>query len=91
MGRGLACCLNVNHVLGAYPRDSIKEMWHGAKARELREAIQSDDLSKGCGACAHQLLSRNFSGVVNQFDGLAEQAQPHREQSESDVAMPREL
>ena len=67
-GNGLACCYNTSHVLGTYPQHSIRDMWFGAKAQELREAIRQNDLSGGCSGCAHQLTSRNFSGQMSVFD-----------------------
>ncbi|MEZ5182469.1 MAG: radical SAM protein [Acidimicrobiales bacterium] len=49
-----ACCQNTGHLLGDLRHQSLREVWEGAPARELREALARDDLSKGCEFCAWQ-------------------------------------
>lgn len=62
LGVVTACCFNRTHVLGVYPRDSIQEIWEGAAALELREALARGDLSKGCEKCLQQIVARDFGG-----------------------------
>jgi len=71
-GDAAVCALNAVHILGTYPRDSIRDMWLGARAAELREAMRSNDLSLGCAWCAHELMSRNFTGAKSTFDRYAD-------------------
>jgi MoaA/NifB/PqqE/SkfB family radical SAM enzyme len=61
-GNMTACCYNRKHVLGSYPKTSIKEAWEGEKLNELREYIKANDLSGGCSACGDVLNSGNFNG-----------------------------
>lgn len=62
-GRVMACCANKLHVLGEFPAQSIEEIWRGAKANELREAIAQGDFSKGCKVCHVLLENGNPSGA----------------------------
>jgi len=61
-GNMTACCYNRKHVLGSYPRQSIRDAWNGEKVNELREYIKSYDLGGGCSACADILNSGNYNG-----------------------------
>ena len=68
-GKLFACCLNRVHTLGTYPQQSIKDIWSGTKANELRAAIKENDLSKGCQICGHLLAAGNFEGIaIKNFD-----------------------
>lgn len=60
-GSATACCYNRSHILGTYPKDTIREMWFGEKADELRAYILNNDLGGGCQLCLKQLYSHNFS------------------------------
>ncbi len=40
-GNANACCYNRSHVLGTFPAQTIKEIWFGKKADELRNFISS--------------------------------------------------
>jgi MoaA/NifB/PqqE/SkfB family radical SAM enzyme len=53
-GVARACCQNTGHPLGDITTSTLREIWHGAGARELRHALARDDLSKGCEFCAWQ-------------------------------------
>lgn len=90
-GQGLACCFNTNHVLGTYPRETVSDMWYGQPANALREAIRHHDFSAGCQGCAHQLASRNFSGIMRVFDHLADASADGGEAARADVQPPRSL
>jgi MoaA/NifB/PqqE/SkfB family radical SAM enzyme len=60
-GDGNACCYNRTHILGTFPEHTIREMWFGEKANELRGYILNNDLGGGCHICQKQLQSHNFS------------------------------
>jgi len=62
LGVVTACCFNRTQVLGTYPKNSLREIWEGSAATELREALAQGDLSRGCDKCLQQLLARDFGG-----------------------------
>jgi radical SAM protein with 4Fe4S-binding SPASM domain len=65
------CCHNSGYALGKYPEQSIREMWNGEKAMELRRAMRRYDLSKGCNTCDMDMRPGMFSEVrALQFDRL---------------------
>lgn len=68
-GRAVACCYNRTHLLGEYPKNTIKEIWFGEEADKLREYIKHDDLSLGCTGCKQHLVAGNFDAVkAKQYD-----------------------
>ncbi len=68
-GKVVSCCYNRTHILGEYPKQSIKEIWLGEQAEKLRDYIKHNDLSLGCSGCAQQLLAGNFDAVkAKQYD-----------------------
>ncbi len=62
LGVVTACCFNRKQVLGVYPKNSIREIWEGPAATELREALARRDLSKGCEKCLQQFQARDYGG-----------------------------
>jgi radical SAM protein with 4Fe4S-binding SPASM domain len=50
-GNVRACCMNDAHRLGNITEQSLWEIWSGARAEALREAVAADDLSLGCQFC----------------------------------------
>ena len=58
-----ACCFNRQQVLGVYPENSVDEIWNGEPIRELREALDNNDLSLGCQKCEQQLEARDYGGA----------------------------
>ncbi len=62
-GKVFACCENREHLLGAYPSNSIAEIWKGESAAQLRKFIDEKNLWHGCKGCDFDLKSRNFGGV----------------------------
>ena len=66
-GNANACCYNRSHVLGAFPAQTIKEIWFGEKADELRRYIRNNNLEGGCQMCHQQLLSHNFANLKAKF------------------------
>ncbi len=61
-GKVVACCYNREHILGTYPEKSIKEIWEGNKANELRDHLKAYNFSLGCTGCLEQLVVGNFDG-----------------------------
>jgi MoaA/NifB/PqqE/SkfB family radical SAM enzyme len=62
-GNVRACCYNTKHVLGQWPRQSIKQIWSGVKANELRSYVLDNNLGGGCVECGKMLKSGNYQGV----------------------------
>jgi MoaA/NifB/PqqE/SkfB family radical SAM enzyme len=58
-----ACCFNRQQVLGVYPENSVSEIWNGEPIRELREALENNDLSLGCQKCEQQIEARDYGGA----------------------------
>jgi MoaA/NifB/PqqE/SkfB family radical SAM enzyme len=68
-GNVVACCYNRNYILGQYPAMSIKEIWTGKNAQQLREYIKNNDLTLGCQYCEALLKAKNFDAVKSkQYD-----------------------
>lgn len=68
-GRLLVCCYNRNYVLGVYPEQSIKEIWFGESADNLRKSLTEYDFSNGCKGCLAQLIGKNFDATkAMQYD-----------------------
>lgn len=53
-GQARACCQNTAHLLGQANRATLREIWDGAPAEELRAALGRGDLGLGCEFCAWQ-------------------------------------
>lgn len=66
-----ACCWNALHPLGNVADASLREIWFGDRADELRRAVASNDYSLGCHACA-QTAARGHDALVfaRTFDHL---------------------
>lgn len=62
-GNVRACCYNTTHILGTWPRQTIKEIWLGIKADELRQYIHQHNLGGGCIECGNMLVAGNYQGV----------------------------
>ena len=78
-GKATACCYNRKHVLGTYPQDTVKQMWYGAQANDLRNYIRDNNLEEGCRMCKLQLESANYAGfkakLYDQYaSGISHQA-----------------
>jgi MoaA/NifB/PqqE/SkfB family radical SAM enzyme len=70
-GKVIACCYNRNHVFGIYPEKSIKEIWFGSAAEQLREYISHNDLTLGCAGCQEQIVAGNIDATkAKQYDEL---------------------
>lgn len=62
-GNVRACCYNFTHILGKWPDKTIKEIWHGNKADELRKYVRENELGGGCVECGNMITSGNHHGV----------------------------
>jgi len=71
-GGVIACCYNRTYKLGFYPDKSIKEIWEGEQAVNLRKYIAENNLDHGCSGCKAQILAGDKSGnkaKSKQYDG----------------------
>ena len=64
-GEVISCCYNRKYVLGTFPSDTLKEIWHGSKLKKLRKAIEMNDLSLGCSACMDQFDDENYDAILS--------------------------
>jgi len=80
-GRAAACCYSRSHVLGEYPRDSLKEMWSGAAAEQLRGYMRQDNLQGGCSMCRRQIESGNLAGCKARIYDQYAQEKPEKANS----------
>jgi MoaA/NifB/PqqE/SkfB family radical SAM enzyme len=62
-GNGRACCYNTMHILGKWPEQTIKQIWEGQKANELRGYIRKKDFGGGCIECGRMIEAGNYQGV----------------------------
>lgn len=70
-GNTSVCCFNKMHVIGTYPAQSIREIWFGAKADEIRQSLSKSDFSLGCQSCHELITAENYSGLpAKNFDPL---------------------
>ena len=70
-GNTSVCCYNKMHVIGTYPSQSIREIWFGAKADEIRQSLSKKDFSLGCQGCHELITAENYSGLpAKNFDPL---------------------
>ncbi len=70
-GNTSVCCYNKMHVIGTYPSQSIREIWFGAKADEIRQSLSKNDFSLGCQGCHELITAENYSGLpAKNFDPL---------------------
>ena len=71
-GRVFSCCFNKSHLLGTYPQDRIRDIWHGSAVALQRQALRTGDFSLGCAACLDGVKARNLDAVVlRQYDRFA--------------------
>lgn len=62
-GNVRACCYNTTHTLGTWPYQTLRDMWQGAAANQLRAYIADNDLGGGCAECGLMIASGNYQGV----------------------------
>lgn len=54
-GFARACCMNDYQLLGNITERTLREIWMGPEAEELRRAMERDDLTVGCHFCKWQV------------------------------------
>lgn len=70
-GNTSVCCFNKVHVIGKYPEQSLKEIWFGQKADDIRQSLTKNDFSMGCQGCHELITAENYSGLpAKNFDPL---------------------
>ncbi len=62
-GEVYVCSYNRDVQLGHYPENSISEIWQGEQAQKLRQHMQHNDLSQGCGHCKFFFDKGKFSNL----------------------------
>jgi len=62
-GNVRACCYNTQHILGQWPQQTIKQIWQGESANQLRGYIKQNNLGGGCTECGKMLQAGNYYGV----------------------------
>jgi sulfatase maturation enzyme AslB (radical SAM superfamily) len=88
-GNTSVCCFNKMHVIGTYPAQSIREIWFGAKADEIRQSLSKNDFSLGCQSCHELITAENYSGLpAKNFDPLP--INPNRFPSKIDFELSNE-
>ncbi len=73
-----ACCDNRWFVLGDTATMTLKQIWRGERAEELRTSLVNGDLSKGCEMCSSAIsqgeretaLYHSFDSIQEHFSGL---------------------
>lgn len=66
-GNVRACCYNFTHILGTWPKNSIKEIWKSAASDKLRHYIRENELGGGCSECGSMIEMGNHNGVRARF------------------------
>ncbi len=85
-GRVLSCCFNRQAILGEYPKQSLKEIWFGHNAEDLRSHIKKNNLDFGCFVCKNHLLNTEFNTVkARMFDHLPENTKGYPSMMEFDL------
>lgn len=70
-GRVYSCCFNKQHLLGTYPRHSLKEIWHSNARTVLEEALSRDDFKHGCMGCLDLIEVENYKALpAKNYDDL---------------------
>lgn len=67
-----ACCVNTEYPLGQIGKQSIGEIWRGARTAALRSALAGGDFSLGCQECgSYEQAGNRDWGNAPQFDEYA--------------------
>ena len=76
-GNVTPCCYNRSEIFGAYPNESLIDIWFGEKAQNFRRMVKNGSLPPGCKYCIAEIKSRNFHAVkAKTYDYLAEKFYP---------------
>jgi MoaA/NifB/PqqE/SkfB family radical SAM enzyme len=63
-GSALACCKNRSYTLGHISRNTIQEIWNGARLKQLRESLNRYDFSSGCSGCLDGICAGKYANVM---------------------------
>ena len=70
-GKVRVCCHNEDFVMGTYPQQTLKEMWHGEGAQQMRQHMKNFNLLHGCEVCELDVKLRSYDEVrARHFDSL---------------------
>lgn len=70
-GNVWSCCFNKTHVLGKYPDQSLNEIWQGSQRKEISDAMDNFDFSKGCHGCEALIQAGDYNNLpAKNFDEL---------------------
>lgn len=76
-GRVFTCCTNQLYPMGNVAESSLREIWHGRRARNLREAVVGYDMSSGCNVCKWHVEHGKQDAIARSYDDLpVETAEP---------------
>lgn len=68
-GRVRVCCHNSQYVLGNAQRDTIDDMWRGARIKLIRSALAAYEFGPGCQFCENQTQGGWFANAsMRRFD-----------------------
>jgi Flp pilus assembly protein TadD len=67
VGDVIACCKNQGFILGNIGRESLDDIWKGARIHQLRKALANYNFGAGCGHCEWQIKSGNYQGVYTRI------------------------
>ncbi len=70
VGEVHTCCVSRGHPLGNIAERRLSEIWHGAAAAAVRQALVNDDYSLGCSVC-EQHLAVGMPTLQSGYDYLA--------------------
>lgn len=71
-GKVRACCQNTDHPLGDISQSTLREIWQGPPAQQLRRALSHADHGMGCDFCAWEVQEAGAIGsFARQYDGDA--------------------
>lgn len=71
-GSVTACCFNRAFPLGSYPTQNLNDIWQGAAANALREAMLQQRFDLGCQSCERMIEEGNYESVlIRHFDDYA--------------------
>ncbi len=74
LGNVRVCCKNFQFLLGNVAQQRLPEIWNGAAAERLRQAMRAYDLGQGCEHCQWQIRSDSsesaFARIFDDFPAV---------------------
>jgi MoaA/NifB/PqqE/SkfB family radical SAM enzyme len=68
-GQVFACCVNQLYPIGKVPESSLREIWEGRRAENLRTSLRAYDLGSGCNVCRWHLEHGSTEPVARSYEG----------------------